>query len=64
MSIYNDYIKQIEERKDLGLSPLPIDGADLLSAIIDQIKEKQKECNTWWNSYKTDLQEFVKNKAI
>ena len=31
---------------------------------IDQIKEKQKECNTWWNSYKTDLQEFVKNKAI
>jgi len=31
---------------------------------FDQIKEKQEECNTWWNSYKTDLQEFIKNKAI
>ena len=28
----------------------------------DQIKKKQKECKNWWNSYKSDLQELVKNK--
>jgi len=38
MSIYNDYIKEIEERKIQGLHPKPIDSADLLSEIIDQIK--------------------------
>jgi len=38
MSIYNDYIKEIEERKTQGLHPKPIDGAELLSEIIDQIK--------------------------
>jgi len=38
MSIYNDYIKEIEERKIQGLHPKPIDSAELLSEIIDQIK--------------------------
>ncbi|RYF23601.1 MAG: bifunctional aconitate hydratase 2/2-methylisocitrate dehydratase [Flavobacteriales bacterium] len=38
MSIYNDYIQEIEERKAQGLHPKPIDGAELLSEIIDQIK--------------------------
>jgi len=38
MSIYNDYIQEIEERKTQGLHPKPIDGADLLAEIIDQIK--------------------------
>ena len=28
----------------------------------DQIKKKQKECKNWWNSYKSDLQELIKNK--
>ena len=28
----------------------------------DQIQKKQKECKNWWNSYKSDLQELVKNK--
>ena len=28
----------------------------------NQIEEKQKECRSWWNDYKTDLQELVKNK--
>ncbi len=36
---YNDYIKEIEERKALGLHPKPIDGAELLSEIISQIKD-------------------------
>lgn len=39
MSIYNDYLKEIEERKGQGLHPKPIDGAALLSEIITQIKD-------------------------
>lgn len=39
MSIYKDYIKEIEERKNQGLHPKPIDGAELLSEIITQIKD-------------------------
>jgi aconitate hydratase 2/2-methylisocitrate dehydratase len=38
MNIYNDYLQEIEERKGQGLNPKPIDGAELLSAIISQIK--------------------------
>jgi len=40
MNTYNDYIREIEERKSLGLHPKPIDGAELLSEIISQIKDK------------------------
>ncbi|MCL5129641.1 bifunctional aconitate hydratase 2/2-methylisocitrate dehydratase [Algibacter sp. L4_22] len=43
MTTYKDYIKQIEERKDLGLHPQPIDGAELLSEIIGQIKDLDNE---------------------
>ena len=43
MSIYKDYLKQIEERKNQGLHPQPIDGAELLSKIIDQIKDLDSE---------------------
>lgn len=39
MNTYNDYIKEIEERKIQGLHPKPIDGAELLSEIIAQIKD-------------------------
>ncbi|MEY8761550.1 bifunctional aconitate hydratase 2/2-methylisocitrate dehydratase [Chryseobacterium tongliaoense] len=39
MNIYKDYIKEIEERKNHGLHPKPIDGAELLSEIIAQIKD-------------------------
>ena len=39
MNIYQDYIKEIADRKDQGLHPKPIDGAELLSAIIAQIKD-------------------------
>ena len=38
MSIYNDYIQEIEDRKNQSLHPKPIDGAELLSEIIAQIK--------------------------
>tara|TARA_B110000483_G_C18197604_1_gene543796 strand:+ start:550 stop:3369 length:2820 start_codon:yes stop_codon:yes gene_type:complete len=40
MNIYQDYIKEIVERKDQGLHPKPIDGDELLTAIISQIKDK------------------------
>ena len=39
MNIYNDYLNEIEERKGLALNPKPIDGAELLSEIITQIKD-------------------------
>ncbi|WP_348669457.1 bifunctional aconitate hydratase 2/2-methylisocitrate dehydratase [uncultured Polaribacter sp.] len=39
MSIYKDYLNQIENRKKLGLHPQPIDSADLLSEIVSQIKD-------------------------
>ena len=40
MSLYQDYLKEIEERKEQGLHPKPIDGADLLNEIVDQIKDE------------------------
>ncbi|WP_075344282.1 bifunctional aconitate hydratase 2/2-methylisocitrate dehydratase [Tenacibaculum agarivorans] len=38
---YQDYLKEIEERKGQGLHPKPIDGAELLSEVIEQIKDVQ-----------------------
>jgi aconitate hydratase 2/2-methylisocitrate dehydratase len=43
MNIYNDYIKEIEQRKGQGLNPKPIDGSELLSAVIEQIKDSGNE---------------------
>lgn len=43
MNIYKDYVKEIEQRKRIGLNPKPIDGAELLSAIIHQIKDVNNE---------------------
>jgi aconitate hydratase 2/2-methylisocitrate dehydratase len=44
MSLYLEYLDEIETRKkDLGLNPKPIDGADLLSEVITQIKDAEHE---------------------
>ncbi|MGL5276944.1 aconitase [Myroides marinus] len=43
MSLYKDYINEIEERKNQGLNPKPIDGAELLSEVIAQIKDTANE---------------------
>ncbi|MEM7401823.1 MAG: bifunctional aconitate hydratase 2/2-methylisocitrate dehydratase [Pseudomonadota bacterium] len=44
MSLYAEYIKEIELRdKELGLHPKPIDSADLLAEIIEQIKDPSHE---------------------
>ncbi|CAA7385822.1 bifunctional aconitate hydratase 2/2-methylisocitrate dehydratase [Chryseobacterium fistulae] len=43
MNIYQDYIQEIEERKNQGLHPKPIDSAELLNEIIAQIKDTANE---------------------
>ena len=42
-NIYKEYINEIEERKGQGLHPKPIDSADLLKAIVAQIKDVTNE---------------------
>ena len=39
MSLYTAYLEEIETRKEQGLSPKPIDGAELAKEIIDNIKD-------------------------
>ena len=39
MSLYTAYLEEIETRKEQGLSPKPIDGAELATEIIDNIKD-------------------------
>jgi len=44
MSLYLEYIEEINNRKnELGLAPKPIDNAELLAEIIEQIKDKDHE---------------------
>ena len=43
MSLYTDYLNEIEERKSQGLNPKPIDDGALLSEIIAQIKDTGHE---------------------
>jgi aconitate hydratase 2 / 2-methylisocitrate dehydratase len=43
MSLYQDYLAEIATRKEQGLHPKPIDGADLLAEIIAQIKDPAHE---------------------
>ncbi|MEC3907435.1 bifunctional aconitate hydratase 2/2-methylisocitrate dehydratase [Tamlana sp. 2201CG12-4] len=51
MNTYSDYIIEIEERKAQGLHPKPIDGAELTSEIITQIKDSD-------NPHRTDSLNF------
>ncbi len=39
MSLYTDYLTEIETRKEQGLHPKPIDDGALLAELIDQIKD-------------------------
>ncbi len=43
MKLYLDYIKEIEDRKDQGLNPKPIDGAELMNEVIAQVKDLENE---------------------
>ena len=40
MSLYQDYLKEIDARKEQGLSPKPIEDGALLGEIIAQIKDE------------------------
>ena len=51
MNTYADYLKEIEERKSQGLHPKPIDGSELLSNIILQIKDVN-------NAYRNESLDF------
>jgi aconitate hydratase 2/2-methylisocitrate dehydratase len=43
MSLYNDYLTEIETRKSQGLNPKPIDDAALLAEVIANIKDEKSE---------------------
>ena len=43
MSAYLEYLNEIEERKGQDLDPKPIDSAELLSEVIEQIKDPSHE---------------------
>lgn len=43
MSLYQDYLKEIEARKGQGLHPKPIEDAELLSEVIAHIKDLGSE---------------------
>ncbi|MFK7852303.1 MAG: hypothetical protein AB8D78_15105, partial [Akkermansiaceae bacterium] len=43
MSLYLDYLAEIEERKTEGLHPKPIDSGELVAEIITQIKDPANE---------------------
>ena len=41
MSDFSNYLIDIEERKNQGLNPKPIDNGKLLCQIIEQIKDSK-----------------------
>ncbi len=43
MSLYTDYLTEIETRKDQGLNPKPIDDGALVGELIEQIKDLNNE---------------------
>jgi aconitate hydratase 2/2-methylisocitrate dehydratase len=51
MNHYQEYIKEIEERKAQGLHPKPIDTAEIVNDLIAQIKDTS-------NEYRTDSLKF------
>ncbi len=56
MSLYNDYLAEIETRKEQGLHPKPIDDAALVREIIAQIKDADnahREDSLWYFIYNT-----------
>ena len=57
MNTYKDYISEIEERKAQGLNPKPIDGAELLTEIIAQIKNPE-------NEHREDSLKFLQRKCL
>ncbi|MEM9565451.1 MAG: bifunctional aconitate hydratase 2/2-methylisocitrate dehydratase [Actinomycetota bacterium] len=46
MSLYAEYLEEIDERREQQLHPKPIDGADLLAEIIGHIQDPASEHRT------------------
>ena len=46
MSLYTDYLEQIQTRKGQGLHPQPIEDAALVAELISQIQDAQNEYRT------------------
>ena len=51
MSLYADYLTEIDNRKDQGLNPKPIEDGALISEIVEQIKDLD-------NAHRKDSLEF------
>ncbi len=43
MSLYSDYLKDIETRREYGLNPKPIEDAEFVEVLIEQIKDASHE---------------------
>jgi aconitate hydratase 2/2-methylisocitrate dehydratase len=43
MSLYTDYLQQIDTRKEQGLHPKPIEDADMVQVLIDQVLDTGHE---------------------
>ena len=43
MYSYSEYLKEIEDRKAIGLNPKPIDEGNLLNEIISHIKDSESK---------------------
>ena len=44
MSLYTDYLEEIETRKGQGLHPKPIEDAEFVEALIEQIRCDIQSC--------------------
>ena len=51
MSLYDDYLNEIKDRKAHGLHPKPIDGADLLTEIVAHMADPD-------SAHRTDCLDF------
>ena len=71
MSFFKEYISEIETRRKEGLKPKPIDDADLIKEIIDNIKHNNnkdqslKFIHTHFNDIRfKSFNSFMVNKMI
>jgi aconitate hydratase 2/2-methylisocitrate dehydratase len=46
LSLYTNYLEEIEKRKGQGLHPKPIEDAEFVEALIEQITDLQHEHRT------------------
>ena len=57
MSLYDDYLNEIEDRKAHGLHPKPIDGADLLTEIVVHMSDPD-------SAHRTDCLDFFVSNVL